>query len=478
MFRTSIRLAGAALVVFALAAPPSATAQAATVAEALARGDHADARRIAEAEVSGRPDAALHLAHLEGLIALRSGDPATAAEIFRAILSVAPGFEPSRLQLVVALDRLGRQGQARREAETLARTGRSPQLREAVTAPAARSGAAPRPAPRSQPSAAPPAPVAAPAPAPVPAQREAASGPPPAVAQPTRAAEPRSGVALRFAFLPSSNLTGGTRAETVELGGLPFVLDPGSREYGGVGLTFGATAWRRWDLGEHWLAILSGGGDLRLYGKAPKPDEAELGLRLDFARRFDRGGLSFGPRVAFLFKDGHLHRRQAGIGLAVEHLVSPRLRFSASTEWLAQDHPEEPFRDGTLLSARLGLDWAVSRRTVVSVELPALREDAKAPHLSHTDFGLEVGLRHTFPTGLSAGAHVFSGYHRYDGEYPGFGVARRDHVQSLRLTLSDSRLRILGQTPELSVTRRRQDSNIPFHDVWSTDFGLSFVRRF
>ncbi|MCU0906986.1 MAG: surface lipoprotein assembly modifier [Rhodobacteraceae bacterium] len=443
MFSTSIRLARAALVAVALAGPIPAAAHDTTIAQALARGDHATARRLVEAEVAGRPDAALHLAHLEGLIALRSGDPAAAADIFRAILSVAPGFAPSRAQLAVALDRLGRQDRAQRAAAMPSPVGRVPQGRDA------------RPA-----QAAPAAPV------------------PPAAGPAAAPAAPQRGVALRFAFLPSTNLTGGTRARTVDLGGLPFRLDPGSREYGGVGLTFGATAWQGWTLGDHWRATLSGSGDVRLYGNAPRPDEADLGLRFDLARGFDRGALSFGPRVALRFKDGHLHRRQAGAGLAGEYLFGPRLRLSAATEWLAQAHPDEPFRDGTLVSARLGLDWAASPQTVLSLELPALREDARAAHLSHTDIGLGIGLRHAFPSGLTIGAHAFAGYNRHDGVYAGFGTARRDRVQSLRVTLSDPRLRILGHTPEFSVTRRRQDSNIPLHDVWSTDVGLSFVRRF
>ncbi|HMO06478.1 MAG TPA: surface lipoprotein assembly modifier [Paracoccaceae bacterium] len=475
MYRNLIGLAGAALLALALSSS-QATAQTGGVSAALARGDYAAARRLAEAEVSGRPDAALHLAHLEGLIALRAGEPAKAAEIFRAILSVAPGFEPSRVQLVVALDRLNRRAEARREAETLARTGRSPELRGAMAAPAPRGAVAPRTAPRPPVPAAEPGPAGSPRPAAEPPQ--ATAPPAPVAARPAPAAEPRGGVVLRFAFLPSSNITGGTRAETVELGGLPFVLDPGSQEQGGVGLTFGATLWRSWDLGEHWRAMLSGSGDLRLYGNAPKPDEAELGLRLDLSRKFRQGGLSFGPRLGVVFKDGRIFRRQAGLGLAVEHLASQRLRFTASAEWQAQDHPDEPFRDGSLLSARLGLDWAASPRTVVSVELPFLREKTRAAHLAHTDTGLGIGLRHAFPAGLAIGAHVFAGSNRYDGVYPGFGVARRDRVQSLRLSISDSRFRILGQIPELSVTRRRQGSNIPLHDVTSTDVGLSFARRF
>ncbi|MCF8486073.1 MAG: surface lipoprotein assembly modifier [Rhodobacteraceae bacterium] len=405
--------------------------QAETVGQALRRGDAEAARAALSAEVAGRKDAGLHRAQLEGLIALRQGEPAKAMQIFRAILEVAPGFEPARLGLVKALEAAGQRGTAIVQARRLALQTEDQGLRDQLLSEVA-----------------------------------LAEGP------------KRGGVALRFGLLPSSNITGGADADTVLVGGVPFTLDLASRKAGGVGATVGATAWHRWSLGKEWTATASASVDLRLFNTALKADETDVGLRLDLSRQGPRGSVSFGPRFAMLFQDGDRARRQAGVGLNATYFASPRLRFFLSAEVLRQDFPQSSFRDGTRSSATVGLQWALSRETFLTVEVPMLRETAVAAHLAHKDLGLGIGLATQLRGGLNLGVSVFGGRNAYDGVYPGFTVARRDDVKSLRLRLSHDKVKIRGLVPELSVTRKWQASTIPLHDVTTTDVALSLSRRF
>lgn len=108
--------------------------QAETVGQALRRGDAEAARAALSAEVAGRKDAGLHRAQLEGLIALRQGEPAKAMQIFRAILEVAPGFEPARLGLVKALEAAGQRGTAIVQARRLALQTEDQGLRDQLLA--------------------------------------------------------------------------------------------------------------------------------------------------------------------------------------------------------------------------------------------------------------------------------------------------------------------------------------------------------
>ena len=286
------------------------------------------------------------------------------------------------------------------------------------------------------------------------------------------------GVTLRFAFLPSTNLTEGTSSETVLIGGLPFTLDPGSREKAGIGVSFGATAYHGWDLARNWRAVLSGSADARLYNTALKLDEREYGLRLDVTQRYRRGSLTFGPRATVLFQNREESRRRIGLGLSGEWVVQPRLRFGYSAEVLNQTYPGASFRDGYKTTASIGMDWLATPFTKLSLSLNGVRETAEAAHLAHRDLGVGLGAETRIGANTRVGANLFLGRNLYDGPYPVFDIARKDRVTSLTLTLSDRRIEWNGLTTRVGITRRQQDSNIPLFDFWATDFSLNFVKTF
>lgn len=418
-----VRTAG--LVALLVAGPASAE----TLETALRRGDATAARAALEAEIAGRPDAALHRAHLEGLIAMRQGDLRKAEAAFRQILARNPDFEPARVQLVIVLDKLGDPA-ARREAQRLAATTKDKRLRERLV-------------------------------------RQAG----------TQDQADRSGLQLRFALLPSSNVTGGPKTDTVMIGGLPFVLDPASREAGGTGLGLGLVGWQSWDLGRDWLLTLSGSLDRRVYDIDAKPDETEIGARLTLGHKAGWGGLSFGPRTALLFQSGAVVRRQSGLGLEAVVRSGSKTRFTVSAELLRQSFPQAAYRDGTLSRAVIGLRWVPSRDLAFHLDLPVERERARADHLSHVELGIELGVQ-VRRGAMGLGLAVATSLDRYDADYPGFDIARKDRVTSLKLSLSHDKLNWQGLVPEFSITRTRQDSNIPLHDSWTTDIGLNLVKRF
>ena len=413
---------------------PATGVRADAVADALARGDAVGARQALEAQIKGQPGGNVLRAHLEGMIALRAGNAAQAARIFEAILAIAPSFTPAKEQLAVA-------------SRLAARTSVVPAQQRPTKA--AQSGHS----------------------APAQARRAQAGKP----AAPERR---RAGLNFRAALLPSSNITGGTGTDIVDIGGLPFALDAASREASGVGLTFGLTAWHGWDLAPHWTGTLSAQADARLYNTDLKPDETELGLRFDLKNTRPRGSLTFGPRINFLFQNGQLTKRQAGFGVSGDTRLSRTLAFGYSAEMLAQDFVGASYRNGRKTSASARLRWLASPRLALSAEVTALRESARAPHLAHRDIGLGLGVETELPGKSVIGIDLFAGRNTYDGPYPVFGVPRKDTVRSIGLSYHDPSLAWHGLSPKLSITRKHQASNIPIHDTWTTDIGISLVKRF
>ena len=409
----------------ALAQTPPRTAEA-----YLAVGDYAGARDALARLVAGRPDAALHAAHLEGLILMHQGRLAEAAALFREILALAPAYVPARRSLTMVLANTGDIGAAAWHAERLLAADPGGRERAALEqlVTQARAGSA-------------------------------------------------RGVALRFALLPSSNASRGTEAETIMIDGLPFVIDPGSRARGGTGLSFGLSAWSGRRIGPDWTATLGAFADLKLY-ETDIADEANLGLALDLARGTPRARLSFGPRAEMRLLDGSEDRRRLGFGIAGGWRAGQRGEVSVSASLWRQWYPDACFRNGTLVEGSLGYRHVLSPTTAVIVTLPFERERTGRAHLDHDELGVAVGLEHEWRGGLIIGLSASWRQDDYLGTYPGTIVSRSDEVSTIGLALRHRKLRIGRFLPEVSYTYTRANSNIPFHAYEAHDVGLALSTRF
>jgi len=94
--------------------PEFLAAMANLVAVDLARGDLAEARRIADRYVALAPDSARAL-YSRGIVALEAGDAATAREDFGKLLHGNPSYAVAHYNLALAEERLGRFDAAERE---------------------------------------------------------------------------------------------------------------------------------------------------------------------------------------------------------------------------------------------------------------------------------------------------------------------------------------------------------------------------
>lgn len=425
MTRTTL-LAGCLLAALAASPLPAQTAL-----DHLAAGNIPAARAALAAQVAGRPDAALHAAFLEGLILLRQGRRDQAAAVFRKILSAEPRFEPARRELTALLVASGQIEGAIYHAERLLATTQDDRLKAGLSTFIAGASLG----------------------------------------------KPR-GVALRFALLPSENANGGTDAGTIVIGGLPFTPDPASRAQRAIGATFGATAWNRWSLSDRASLTAAASLDVKEYDNAYVADEATLALRLDMGLTGPKGRLSFGPRAEVTWKDHDPYRRRIGFGVSGQAMLRPGLFLSGGLSVYRQRHDALTYQDGSFVSGSLGLTWIAAPDLTLSLGLPFAVETTRRPHLDHRDIGLSVGVEKSWPNGLVTGLSVGQSLNRYDGDYPAFGVPRKDRITTAVIALRHRDLRLGAFVPELSLTATDAASNIPLHDYRKLDVGLNFTQRF
>lgn len=425
--RASTRIAAAVAVLAALATP----LQAQTAIAHLAAGDFAAARAALRADVAGRPDAALHMAFLDGLILTRQGRIKEAAEIYRQILKAEPGFEPARRELTAILAVTGQTEGAIFHAERLLSTTQDQRLRAELTGLIA-----------------------------------------------TRSAGKPRGVTTRFSILPSTNANGGTNADTVIVGGIPLTPDPESRAQSAVGINIGATAWNRWTLSEKLDATVSAGFDHRRYNTDAVANQTDAFARLDIGWTGARHRLSFGPVVEMTWKDGDRYRDRLGVAVNGHFRIGPRLRLGGGLAVYRQRHPQASFLDGTLATGSVSLQKVVAPDLSLFASVPFTIETTRARHQTHRDIGLTLGVEKAWKGGLVTGSSLGRSLNRYQGDYPGFGEPRRDQVTTATLVLRHTDLRIGPFLPELSLTLTRSSSNIPFHDYTRRDVGLFLSQRF
>lgn len=394
-------------------------------------GDYDGARAVLARDVKGQPDAPLHLAFLEAVILEQKGDIAGAIRLYRQILALAPNFAPARRNLSIALARVGKRQAAINEAERLSASTDNARLRAEMQ------------------------------------QRLAALR-----------AQKSGGVTLRFALQPSSNANRATGETTVTIDGVPFELNPASRQTSAMGVNLGATLWHRWTLAEDWLAVGQLSYDLWQYDKSIVPAQSQVNARLDVSRSFERLVVNFGPRLQRMWLDGKPYRDQTGIGAVASYPLSDRSSVGLGLTYRRQLYPNAGYLTGHFSEITPSLTYLLGRGWAVSGGLSVTRETTRRDYLDHRDLAPHFTLSHRTRAGQRVRFDISYREKRYGGIYPGTGTKRRDDVLTAGVVFSDPRLHFGKLVPEFSLTRVINKSNIAIQRYDSTDFGLSFVKRF
>jgi len=432
---TPILFAGLVLVFVLTAAIPFKTyAQddiGPVLAQMLAEARYGQARALLSQTLGDRPDAALHLAHLEGVIAMRQGRMQEAIAVFRALLAIKPDFIPARVELAHALRLSGAYDAAFHHYELLAEGGVHPALRQMATG-----------------------------------------------ALNAMRAERPYGASVRFSVVPSSNFNKGSGQETFEAGDLVFSIDEASRAKSGVGIAFGTTAFNTFTLTDTNSITASVDADVTKYAEGAEADFAALEGSLAFTTRGDNLTFAVGPVAEHQWSNWEPYLARYGVRSQASVPLGPRDIVTASFEALAQDYAEADYRDGSRLTGTIALKHALSPAASISISAGGTLERTQRPHLDHNDFVVGMVLRNEWDGGLITSLFGSYEHHNYLGDYPGVGEPRNDHRISVGTTLSHRDLNIAGFMPQITYRYSRQISNVSFFDYDSHDVSLSLTQNF
>ncbi len=395
------------------------------------QGNYPAARAALAEVVDGTSKAALHYAFLDGLIYVREGQPEQAIKIFREILRVEPDFEPARRELTVLLARSGQLDGAVFHAERLLGTTLDERFRNEI--------------------------------------RDFIL---------THRGGDSQGFSTRFAILPSTNLNRGSSDLTIALGDTIFSIDEPSRAQSGLGVAFGATAWKRWKFAEDWDATVLGSADLKTFQNSVTKTETRLGTRLDFGRTSNRARLAFGLMADGTLRDDRLFQKRLGLAVSGIYQWRPATQLYGSIEHYVQRHPDRNFLDGTLTAVSFGLQHVVSPSLTFGISTPLSRERTNRLHLDHDDLGVQMSVEKEWEGGLISLASASYTFNDYIGDFPAVGRPRNDRIGTVGVALRHRRVSFFGALPEVSYTYTKSSSNIGFFRYDSHDVSLGFTQRF
>ncbi|OWY01076.1 hypothetical protein B6V75_15775 [Thioclava sp. F1Mire-8] len=136
------------------------------------------------------------------------------------------------------------------------------------------------------------------------------------------------------------------------------------------------------------------------------------------------------------------------------------------------------YLNGPRYALSLGYDRAISRRSSLELALRLERADLRSDYQSYTRAALTVGASRRITRTLSAELSATAGLRDFDGDFPLFGKPRVDRDISLTASVGLESFKVMGTTPQLSCTARRNRSNVSLYSYLSLDCGVHFVTQF
>ncbi len=374
--------------------------------------------RLLVSALQSAPGMAVPYNFLEGMIALETGDPKSAASRFRTILEDHPGETRVRLELAKALLAQGKLNAADYHLRLAQNDENLPEdIGRAISN--ARSII-------------------------------------------------RSKRNWKFGFdigiAPDSNINSATNAETVDVNfgpvRLPVTLDEEARERSGTGLTASLFGSVRLPLSQRTAVVADLDANMVNY-KGKQADDYSMQLAIGPEWKLgNRTNLSLQGVGLYRWYGGNLAARQFGAKLNLQHDLSTSRRIAVQ---LDGRHTDSAFGDGYRgwqLGGAATFEQVIAKSAIVSASLIARRDAMKLTSHSSKTFGFNLGIGGELPLGINAG--VFGGASRatYDEAQTFFSPdPRKDWRYQARVYLGLRQIRVWGFSPSIEYNFAQISTN-------------------
>jgi tetratricopeptide (TPR) repeat protein len=279
---------------------------------------------------------------------------------------------------------------------------------------------------------------------------------------------------------PDTNVNTATTAQSIDIFGLPFQLDPAARQTSGIGFSAALSGSYQWPLAQD-VNLRAGGTYYAADYSGAAFDDHNLGLFI--GPRFLLGSGTEASTFMTATKRWFGNKPfSEGLGarLEAQTLLTPRTFLSGTIfgQRTTYDGDYASYSGPQIgASAALTYAWGASRsvRGLAGI----VREYADVAALRSKQYTAGVGyFMRDLPFKLSGYAEVRATHISYDQPLAAFGVRRKDLQMDYRFSFSMRGVAFHGFTPTFGYVHTNRDSNITLYRYKRDRFELGLTRSF
>lgn len=287
------------------------------------------------------------------------------------------------------------------------------------------------------------------------------------------------------ALLPSTNIANSSSETVFDTLLGRFEIDGGGEETTGVGVEFGARGTYRTPLSEG-LSLEIGAGLNRIWYEAPELRYWRGRVTADVVGVDPSAEWRGGIHADRIYYDALTGQSSDRIALGAHgtwsQTVNDTTRFTLSALAEYRDYLDKDSLSGPYAS--LGAGWSKAlgpdapQGATLSWGGSVERSKPSLDYHRYWGASARVGYAQNLTDTLRGGVTMSATLKLYDADFAAVDYARHDEIYRFGVSLSDSRIKLLGSTPKLSCGYKVQSSNIALYTSSTTDCRLGWSYRF
>ena len=287
------------------------------------------------------------------------------------------------------------------------------------------------------------------------------------------------------ALAPDSNIGAGSEERTIYVPvfgqTLPFQRDAEELTSSGIGVSVWGGAEYQAPIAER-LRLRAGGEAARREYEGSEFDQLYLATHLGPRWLVDQnteGSLLASARQRWI---GTVpDNRALGARLEVGRRLSPRVTAFARVSWHDRRYRNRPWLDGPIMDASLRGAWVVTPTVRATLSAGYARERSERERERNRSRWIGAGIEVILPAGFTVGGGGEVRWTDFEDEwFPNTppGEDRADRTRSLRLSVHNRAVTLMGFSPELVAVHEERETNAQLYDYQRTHGELRFVRQF
>jgi tetratricopeptide (TPR) repeat protein len=281
---------------------------------------------------------------------------------------------------------------------------------------------------------------------------------------------------LAVAAAPDSNINAGPAESDVYLYGLPFTLSNDARRRSGVGLAVEGSG--EWSPHVGSARLRMGAQSHALWYREDAFDDITLGGYVGprfLSTRWDVSPLLSGFRRWY---GNRLYNEALGASLQATYYPGRRVALNAAVGVQDVRYRLPEGQSGPAVNGAFGFTYVLNPTSYVSAAVSASRQAARLAAFANTAVAFDATFYADLPRGYSVAVEPFFANIAYDAALPAFGVARRDRQWSVRVSLLNRAVEVLGFAPRLAYVHIHDGSDISLFSYDRDQIELGVTRAF